>query len=133
MMQSQRWSVLLAAAGLAWCVIVGLRIWITPVRYLRYSSDSPEPRFVYFSFQEVSGWGIWILVIPIILAGAALRLSWRRRTRALGAVTCAFVLFCLITGFSIGSTYMPVAGALLAATLIGIFDAPQGVKVRRSD
>jgi hypothetical protein len=118
-MKALKWlPTLLAAGGLVWCFVVGWRIWVTPVRYLQYSSAEPAERFVDRHFSEVSGLGIVPLVVPTVLAGLATWAAWRRRLLGLFVVTLVFFGFCFITGFSIGAAYVPIAPALLVATLI---------------
>jgi hypothetical protein len=118
-MKSFKWlAISPATGGLVWCFVVGWKIWVTPVRYLHYSSS--EPRFVYLPFAEVSGLGIVPLIVPTLLAGLAMWFAWRQRSLPLGVVTSAVAVFCFITGFSIGAAYLPVAGALFIATLMSL-------------
>lgn len=91
---------------------------VTPIRYLQYSSAEPAERFVHRHFSEVSGSGIVPLVVPTVLAGLATWAAWRQRLLGLSVVTLVFFGFCFITGFSIGAAYVPIARALLVATLI---------------
>ena len=119
-----KWSAtLLAGSGAAWCVIVGWKIWFTPVRYLQYASWQTEPQFVYRSFSDVSMLGAVPLVVPTVFAALATWVAWRQRIVALCAVTLIFALFCFVAGFSIGGAYVPVAGALLIATAISLTGA----------
>jgi hypothetical protein len=114
-----RWlSTLLVTGSLVWCFVVDWRIWVTPVRYLHYSSAEPAPRYIYHSFSEVSGLGVEPLVIPIILVALATWAAWRQRTLLLGTLTLVFAAFSFITGFSIGAAYVPGVSALLVATLL---------------
>ena len=123
-MKAFKWlSTLLVASGWMRCVVVGWKIWVSPVRYLQYSSSEPEPRFVYRSFSEVSGLGVVPLVVPIVLVGLATWVAWRQRTLALGAITLMLGVFCFITGFSIGRAYVPIASVLLVATLVNLTGA----------
>jgi hypothetical protein len=120
-MKPFKWlATLLVTGGLVWCFVIGWKIWVTPVRYLHYSSSEPAQRFVYLSFSEVSGLGIVPLVVPTVLVGLAMWFAWRQRTLALGAVTLAVAVFCFITGFSIGRAYVPIAVALFVATLMSL-------------
>lgn len=131
-MKPFKWlATLSVAGGLVWCVVIGWKLWVTPVRYLHYSSSEPAPRFVSLSFSDVSGLGIVPLVVPIVLVGLAMWFAWRQRTLALGAVTLAVAAFCFITGFSIGRAYVPVAGALFVATLMSLVDRVQA-RARRT-
>ena len=99
------WSTLLASLGLAWSLLAGWMIWVTPVRYLQYRSNEPEPRYVYLHFSEAN-LGVWVLIVPIILAGLAVSLTRRQRPFALLGLTCVFGLYCFVTGFSTGSGYL---------------------------
>ena len=94
-------------------------IWVTPVRYLQYRSNEPEPRYVYLHFSEAN-LGVWVLIVPIILAGLAVSLTRRQRPFALLGLTCVFGLYCFVTGFSTGSGYLPAAGALVLATVVAL-------------
>jgi hypothetical protein len=123
-MKSFKWlPTLLAAIGLVWCVVAGWMIWVTPVRYLRYSSFEPEPRYVNVAFSEVSALGIAPLVVPTLLAGLATWCTWRQRTVSLCALTILFVVYSFISGFSIGGAYVPAAGVLVIATLVTLMHA----------
>ena len=77
-----------------------------------------EPR----SFSEISRLGIVPLVIPVLVAGWALWAASRRRTVALAIATFVFLVFCVITGFSIGGAYMPAGLGLMGATLVRVLD-----------
>ena len=136
----RRWSVgdmfVMApvAAGLVWCLVVGVRIWTTPIRGggVQFSaeirSDSTgvttgtmvvepvEDR----SFSDISTLGIVPLLIPVLLAGWALWAAWRRRILGLAVATLVFLVYCFITGFSIGGAYTPAGWGLAVATIMAV-------------
>jgi hypothetical protein len=72
--------------------------------------------------DENGGWVLMVVAIPlVVVAGIALALERRRRVGRSGAgpfawATCVvLLLFCLITGFSIGLFVLPIALTLVAA------------------
>jgi hypothetical protein len=112
-----------AVAGLAWCIGVGIWIWMTPIRYegtrstASWSSGgAPQettPRFARnTSFSEISGLGPLPLLIPVLIAATGLWGAWRRRRLPLGIATALMLFFVVLTGFSVGSAYLPAVGAL---------------------
>ena len=113
-----------AAAAVIWCLVVGVRIWTTPVRgsVVEWTTaptgievvERVEDR----SFAEVSLLGFVPLVIPALLAGWALSAAWRRSLVGLAVSTLVFLVFCIITGFSIGGAYTPAGLCLVVATLM---------------
>ena len=119
-------STICAATGLVWCVVVGVRIWTTPVRYsVAEWAMSPAgarigQRFAYRSFSDISGAGATPLVIPVLLAAWATWAAWRQAIEELAAATVVFLGFCIIGGFSIGGAYVPAGIGLLAAMFLGI-------------
>ena len=125
-----RWlSTVVAAAVLLWCVVVGVRIWTTPVNLSGVewrmgpagarAFERIEPR----SFSDLSGLGVTPLVIPVLLAGWATWAAWRQRTRGLALATLMFLTFCLVAGFSIGGAYVPAGLGLVAASACSLLAA----------
>jgi hypothetical protein len=110
----------LSIGGMLWCLAVGCWIWVTPVRYLQYSSAEPEPRFVFRSFSEVSGLGIGPLIFPVFLSAIGAWAAWRHRGALLFLVTFVLLAFCVVSGFSIGLAYVPAGAALLWAALANL-------------
>ncbi len=137
----RRWSVgdvfvmVPVAAGLVWCLVVGVQIWTAPpargsgVQFsAEIRSDSTgvttgtmviEP-VEERSFSDISTLGIVPLVIPVLLAGWALWAAWSRRILGLAVATLVFLVYCFITGFSIGGAYTPVGLGLVVATLMAV-------------
>jgi len=126
-MKPLQWlSIFLALSGLLWCLVVGERIWTTPVRLSGVEwamgptgSIRTIERVGVRSFSDISGLGVIPLFVPVLLAGWATWAAWGDRIRTLTILTLVFLAFCFIAGFSIGGAYWPAAGALVAATLLG--------------
>ena len=137
----RRWSVgdvfVMApvAAGLVWCLVVGVRIWTAPpargsgVQFsaeIRSDSTGVTTGTVVIepvedrSFSDVSTLGIVPLLIPVLLAGWALWAAWRRRILGLAVATLVFLFYCFITGFSIGGAYTPAGWGLAVATIMAV-------------
>jgi len=105
-------ATVLAFAALTWCVVIGITLWLTPIRYLHYQDDRP-PQLAFMSFAEAAG--VHVLLIPAALAACAVWLSRRRRTGYLTLVAIALLLYCFVAGFSVGAAYLPAAAALIYA------------------
>jgi hypothetical protein len=126
MKQFQCLSTIVAAISLVWCLVVGARIWTTPVRFsgVEWTMGSAGARAVERvecrSFSNISGLGIAPLVVPILVAGWATWAAWRHRMRELTVATVIFLTFCFVAGFSIGGAYVPIGLGLVAATLLGM-------------
>src|SRR5262245_741555 len=58
------------------------------------------------------------LLLPVGLALWALRCAFRARLQGLILSTLALVAFCIVTGYSIGSSYLPAAVALVISTCL---------------
>ena len=136
----RRWSVgdvfVMApvAAGLVWCLVIGVLIWTTPIRgggvqfsaEIRSDSTGVSTGTMVIepvedrSFSDISTLGIVPLVIPVLLAGWALWAAWSRRILGLAVATLVFLVFCFITGFSIGGAYTPAGWGLAVATIMAV-------------
>ena len=110
-----RLAPLLSTAGLAWCAVAGGLVWFTPLKYTGTYDGVPSVR--YRSFSEMSG--VTPLIIPVLIAAVAAWAAWRGHRATLGVAAFLLVAFTLITGFSIGATYLPADGLLLLATGLG--------------
>jgi len=110
-------ATVLAFAALTWCIVIGITLWLTPMRYLHYQDDSP-PQVAFMSFAEAAG--VHVLLIPAALAACAVWLSRRRRTGYLTFVAVAFSSYCLVAGFSVGAAYLPAAAALIYAAVASL-------------
>lgn len=111
---------LLATATLVWCLFVGWWIWTTPVRYVGLVSDPVDAANTiqaekYERFQDVSYFGAVPLVVPVILASLATLAAWARRALVLFLLALMLTVYGFVTGFSIGSAYMPAGAVLLIA------------------
>jgi hypothetical protein len=103
----------LSTICLAWCVLVGLLIWFTPMRYSGTSNGVPV--VVSRAFSEVSGYGALPLVIPVLVAGLGAWRAWRGQRLVVGGSAVLLAVFTLISGFSIGEYYLPASGLQLLA------------------
>ena len=63
--------------------------------------------------------------IPASFALVASWAAWQRRRAVLGAMAVLAGLFSLVTGFSIGNTFVPTFGLLLWASIASIDDGPR--------
>ena len=99
---------LLATVSLAWCVVIGIWIWFTPIGQSR-------------SFAEVSLFGPAPLILPVLLAALATWGVWRGRRGVLGFAALLLAVFTFISGFSIGSGYLPASGLLILAAVMAMF------------
>lgn len=126
MKQLQWLSTIVATTGLVWCVVVGGRIWSTPVRFagaewvIGPAGARAIEQVEYRSFSDISGLGVVPLVVPVLLASWAAWAAWRQWIGRLAIATLLFLAFCFIAGFSIGGAYVPIGIGLVAATLLGI-------------
>jgi hypothetical protein len=123
-------SPMLATATLLWCLFVGWWIWITPVRYVGLVSDPEDPdksvqAEKYERFGSVSGLGATPLVIPVLLSGVATLAAWMKRPLMLFSLGLVLLVYGFVTGFSIGSAYMPAGGVLLLAALLAFASRPR--------
>ena len=115
-----------AAAGLVWCLVAGVLIWTAPVRgsVIEWRMGPTGMRAVERiedgSFADISLLGVVPLAIPVLLAGFALWAAWCRSILGLIVTTLVFLVFCIITGFSIGGAYTPAGLCLVAASLVAV-------------
>lgn len=91
---------LLAIISLAWCLLIGIWIWLTP------------------GFPEASSLGPVPLIVPVTLAALATWAVWGLHHVALAVATVLLVGFTVLAGFSIGIAYIPPAGMLALAVII---------------
>jgi hypothetical protein len=112
----------LAGISATWCIVTGVRIWVTPVRWAGVVGGAPpgETMVEYRSFSEISLLGPVPLVIPAALAIFAAWAAWRGRGFALAIAALLFAGYGYITGFSIGGAYRAPAGLLIAATILAL-------------
>lgn len=111
---------LLATLTLLWCLFVGWYVWTTPVRYVGLAPDPQDPERVvqaekYEPFSNVSAGGALPLGIPVVLAGLATAAAWAHLPVAVGLLGLTLLAFGFVTGFSIGSAYIPAGGVLILA------------------
>ena len=125
-LQAVRLSVVAAAASFVWCLLVGVLIWNSPVVStgieFRQDAEGTETfeRVEERAFWDHSTLGVVPLVIPVLLAAWALWAAWRRTTPGLAVATLCLLVYCIVTGFSIGGAYMPAGLGLLVATLMEV-------------
>ena len=98
---------LLSTLSLAWCVVVGFWVWFTP--------------FASRSFSDVSLFGPAPLILPVVIAAVATWAAWQSRRGVLGFAALLLAVFTFISGFSIGSGYLPASGLLLLAAVLAMF------------
>jgi hypothetical protein len=106
----------LAAVAVAWCIGIGIWLWITP-------TGQPPLRFA-----DVSALGPVPLVIPVAIAALGAWGAWRQHPVLLGTSVALMLIFALLAGFSIGAGYLPAAGALGWA-LVAQMDSRSNVDV----
>jgi hypothetical protein len=118
-----RLAPLLSTMSLAWCVLIGVWFWLTPIEYEASTNDVPTMR--HRSFSEVSRFGPAPLIVPVLITAAAAWASWRSHRVVLGFAAFLLAVFTFISGFSIGGGYLPASGLLLAAVLSSFFGGGQ--------
>lgn len=121
-----RWIArVLAVAAVVWCVGIGLWLWVTPVLYVGRMSgmhadsggvvqSTYEIRGTH-SFAERSALGPVPLLIPLVIAALGAWAVWRGRLLPATIAAGFLVVFVFLAGFSIGTGYVPAAGALIWA------------------
>jgi hypothetical protein len=106
-----RLVVILSGAGLLWCVAVGLLLWFLPVGGQ--------------SFSSISALGPVPLIIPVVLATAALGSVLTHHRAPLIGATAVLGGYALLTGLSIGLLYLPAAGASVVACVVASNASPR--------
>lgn len=117
---------LFIAIAATWAVGASLYIFSSPVTshgvtglMLRNSSTVVEAFSREQSWYEAQGlWGILWLVFFSGLYLLAVRVAWRGNHIALAIMSVTAVALSIVTGFSIGSVYLPAALGLLTGTLM---------------
>lgn len=99
---------LLSTMSLAWCVVIGVWIWFTPIGQSQ-------------SFSDVSLFGPAPLILPVSIATVAVWAAWRSHRGVLGFAALLIVAFTFISGFSIGRGYIAASGLLVLAAVLGLF------------
>ena len=69
---------------------------------------------------EEDAFVLWALAFPVVVALAALAVDatrWRRVSRGIAAALLG--AFAFVTGFSVGLLFLPSAGAMIAAAVVG--------------
>ena len=116
----------LAIAAVAWCVGIGLWLWVTPVPYngsmsTAYTDSSGVAQHATYeikgtqSFAERSALGPVPLLIPVLLAALGAWAIWRRRLLPAALAAGTLLVFTVLAGFSIGAGYVPATAALVWA------------------
>ena len=111
-------AVILAGAGLLWCVAVGLLLWFLPVGASSTTGSGGAVSGGGQSFSSISALGPVPLIIPVVLATAALGSALTHYKAPLIAATVVLGGYALLTGFSIGLLYLPAVGASVAACVV---------------
>ena len=124
-----RWIArVLGIAAAAWCVGIGVWLWVTPVPYngsmsTAYTDSSGVAQHATYeikgaqSFAERSALGPVPLLIPVLLAALGAWAIWRRRLLPAALAAGVLLVFTVLAGFSIGAGYVPAAGALVWAII----------------
>jgi len=101
---------LLSAAAVLWCLGASLVIWFSPITWTGHRVES---------FRQYAGpIGIGALALLCLLAMGAfvgVFLGWRLLCTACSATLLALSV---VTGFSVGSPFIPAAVVLLAVSLV---------------
>jgi hypothetical protein len=117
---------LIVTIAAIWAVGVSLYIFSSPVavhgvteRMLRDSSTVVKTSAQVQSWYEMQGlWGSLWLVLFSGLYLLAVRFAWSGKHVALAILSVTAVALSIVTGFSIGSAYLPAAFSLFIATLM---------------
>ena len=125
-------------AGLAVLLALAASIWLAFAPFyegmeqaaqgMEQPVDAPIQVSTSATLIQVNGyWVISLLLVPVALTtigfwGARSAHSPARRTKIMWASTGLLALFCILGLWSIGSFYLPAAGALGAAAAVGRFD-----------
>jgi hypothetical protein len=118
----------LALAAVAWCVAVGIWLWVTPIpsdgvgssAYVDSGGVVRQTTYRFAdsrSFADISALGPVPLIIPVLLTGISAFAVWRRRVTPAVIATVVLLAFVVLGGFSIGPGYLPAVGALIWAVV----------------
>ncbi len=122
-----RWVArVLAIAAVAWCIAIGVWLWITPIPYNGVASNAYANTSGAMqqttsqvagsrSFAELSELGPAPLLIPTVLAALTTWAVWRGRILPAAIATGFLLMFIVLAGFSIGAGYVPAAAAMVWA------------------
>jgi len=109
---------------MAWCALMGLRIWWTPITGSGVGSDGVQ--FVTTEpFSETSYFAAAFLLVPVLIAAVGTCAAWQRAPVVVGIAAVLLATFSFITGFSIGSAYQMPAGVLMLAAFLTAICAAQ--------
>jgi len=109
----------LSSLSLAWCVGIGCVIWFAPLHYSTTSNGVTT--VIARRFSEVSSNGALPLALPVMVAGLGTWGAWRGRRLLLGSSALLLTAFTVISGFSIGTAYVPATGLQLLAAGLAAF------------
>lgn len=111
------------------CIWVGYQMWVTPIEYSSvevYNSANgvrAEREFIKLrSFENVSGYGVIPLLIPVFICLLALWATFKLKRIILALSVLLIILFWLLTGFSIGMFYSPVVILLIATFTMNLLE-----------
>jgi hypothetical protein len=122
----------LALGAVAWCVAVGVWLWITPIRSNGVAStayadsggvvqQTPYRLAETRSFADVSLLGPLPLIIPVLIAAIGAWAVWRGRLIPAAIATAVLLVFTNLGGLSIGAGYVPAVAGLVWA-LVALAD-----------
>ncbi len=117
---------LIVPIAATWAIGASLYIFSSPVSVhgvtdimLRDSSTAVEAFSREQSWYEAQGlWGTLWLVLFSGLCFLAVRVAWRGNHIALAIMSVTAVALSIVTGFSIGTVYLPAALSLFIGTLM---------------
>lgn len=95
----------LAIGSFLWCAGIGMWFLAT----LRLS---------FFDQTRVRVAPLMLLMFPVIVAGVGCWAGWRQRSVPLFCAALLMLVFCYLTGLSIGAGYLPAGAALLGAAAL---------------
>ena len=111
----------MSVVSLAWCLVAGAYIWLTPVHRDLYNSNGFAGR-IEMSFSQVSAAGPLPLLVPV---GVALIAVWAARSERLGVLVGAalgLAALSFLGAFSIGGAYLLPAGLLGLGSVIAAYE-----------
>ena len=120
-------SKILAVLAVIVCIWLGYKMWVTPIKYSGieiYNSANgvrTEREVIKLrSFENVSGYGVVPLLIPVFICLLALWATFKLKRIILALSVLLIILFWLLTGFSIGMVYSPVVVLLIVAFIMNL-------------